>query len=185
MLYKWYMSVLNQTYKNFCLGRAYPSIGLDYLELVEHLQNTHDDEYKNKVLPSSELFPMMYIFASVLGYTDACLCISQIVTRFLKNCDFQVWYPEPFSDEVFYENSRNHGFQLVSQDLLDGDKFMKNVFSECSKRKLPFSCLKSVFGGLLLIGCRIYRYPLPPQIIHMIVKPGKNGEHKQRKGTNN
>ncbi len=174
-LHEWYMQVLNRTYKNFGLGGAYPSTGLDYLGLVEHLEHAHDDEYRSKVLPSSELFPMMYMFASVLGYKDVCSRISQIVEKYLKGCDFQVWYPEPFSEEVFYTNGGNHGLQLVSQDLLDGDRFMRNVFSECDKRKLPFSCL-NVFGGLLLIGCRVHRCPLPPQLIQMIAKSHGNDE---------
>lgn len=175
-LCKWYMCVLNQMQKNFCLGRAFPSTGLDYLGLVEHLQHMHDDAYKTKVLPSSVLLPMMYMFASALGFSDVCSNISKIAERFLKGCDFQVWYPEPFSEEAFYENRSNHGLQLVSQNLLDGEKFMRNVFSECDKRELPFSCLKSVFGGLLLIGCRAHRYPLPPQLIQLIATA-----HKKRK----
>lgn len=176
LLYKWYIRVLNQMYKNFCLGRAFPSTGLDYLGLVEHLQHTHDDAYKTKVLPSSELLPMMYMFASALEFPDACSYISSIVERFLKDCDFQVWYPEPLSDEVFYTNRSNHGLQLASQDLLEGDKFMKNVFSECDKRKMPFSCLNGPFGGLLLIGCRVHRCPLPPQLIQLIATAHKNRE---------
>lgn len=174
LLHKWYMCVLNQMYKNFCLVRAFPSTGLDYLGLVEHLQHKHDDAYRTKVLPSSELLPMMYMFASVLEFSDASSYISNIVAEFLKNCDFQVWYPEPFSEEVFYTNRSNHGLQLVSQDLLEGDKFMKNVFSECEKRKMPFSCLNGPFGGLLLIGCRVHRCPLPPQVIQLIATAHKN-----------
>ena len=174
LLCKWYISILDQMYKNFCLGRAFPSTGLDYLGLVEHLQHMHDDEYKSKVLPSSELLPMMYMFASALGFSDVCSDISSIVEKFLKGCDFQVWYPEPFSEEVFYTNRSNHGLQLVSQDLLEGDKFMKNVFSECDKRKIPFSCLHGPFGGLLLIGCRVYRCPLPPQLIQLIATTHKS-----------
>ena len=174
LLHKWYMCVLNQMYKNFYLGRAFPSTGLDYLGLVEHLQHTHDEAYKTKVLPSSELLPMMYMFASALEFSSACSYISSIVERFLKDCNFQVWYPESFSEEAFYTNRSNHGFQLVSQDLLEGDKFMKNVFSECDKRKIPFSCLHGPFGGLLLIGCRVYRCPLPPQLIQLIATAHKN-----------
>ena len=174
LLCKWYMCVLNQMDKNFWLGRAYPSTGLDYLGLVEHLQHMHDDVYKSKVLPSSELLPMMYMFASALGFSGACSNIQKIVEEHLKDCDFQVWYPESFSEEVFYANRSNHGLQLVSQDLLEGDKFMKNVFSECEKRKMPFSCLNGPFGGLLLIGCRVHRYPLPPQLIQLIATANKN-----------
>lgn len=169
-LHEWYLRVLNQTGKNFCMGAAYPSTGLDYPGLMEHLRQGHDEEYKFKVLPSSELFPAMYMFASALGFSDVCTQISKLVETFLQKCDFQVWYPEPISEKMFYTNADIHGLQLVSQDLLDGDKFMKTVFSECEKRDLPFSCLKSPFGGVLLFGCRLYRYPLPPHFVQAIAK---------------
>lgn len=184
-LHEWYLRVLDQTGKNFCLKGAYPSTGLDYPGLMEHLQHGHDEDYKNKVLPSSELFPVMYMFASALGFSDVCTQISQIVETFLKNCDFQVWYPEAMSEEVFYTNARIHGLQLVSQNLLDGSKFVKNVFSECEKRELPFSCLKGSFGGLLLIGCRLYRYPLPPHFVFAIAKSRKSKDaHDQDEDKN-
>lgn len=169
-LHKWYQCLLDQIHKNLFFGGAYPSVGLDYLGLLEHLQHGHDDEYKSKVLPSCELLPMIYMFASSLDFKDVCSHISTIVGEFLRNCDFQVWYPEPLSEDVFYNNGCNHGLQLVSQNLLDGVDFMKKVISECDKRELPFSCLKSVFRGLLLIGCRVHRCPVPPQIIQLIAK---------------
>ena len=167
-LHRWYQNLMDRAYKDFVLGRAFPSVGLDYLGLIEHLSKSHDEQYQKKILPSSELFPMIYMFSSALKFDDVCAEVSDIVEKFLKECDFQVWYPEPASEESFYTNKNNHGMQLVSQNLLDGKKFIETVFKECDKRTLPYSCTHGAFGGLILIGCRVHRCPSPPHFVRLV-----------------
>ena len=169
-LHRWYQCLMNQTYKNFVVGRAFPSVGLDYLGLIDHLSQSHDEQYQKKVLPSSELFPMIYMLASALKFDDVCSDVVDIVKNFLKECDFQVWFPEPLSEEAFYTNNNNHGMQLVSQNLIEGGKFMETVFRECDKRPLPYVCAHGAFGGLILLGCRVHRCPLPPHFVQLIAK---------------
>lgn len=169
-LHRWYGGLLEQAYKNFVLGRAYPSVGLDYLGLIDHMAKSHDEKYQKKVLPSSELFPMMYMLSSALKYEDVCLRVSNIAKEFLTECDFQVWFPEPKSEEDFYVCRSNHGMQLVSQDLSDGKKFIATVFAECDKRPLPYACSYGAFGGLILIGCRVHRCPIPPHFVQLIAR---------------
>ena len=60
--------------------------------------------------------------------------------------------------------------QLVSQNLIDGGKFIETVFRECDKRPLPYACAHGAFGGLILLGCRVHRCPLPPHFVQMIAK---------------
>ena len=169
-LHRWYQNLMDRAYKDFVLGRAFPSVGLDYLGLIEHLAKSHDEQYQKKVLPSSELFPMIYMFSSALKFDDVCAAVSDIVEKFLKECDFQVWYPEHASEEAFYTNRNNHGMQLVSQNLLDGKKFMETVFGECDKRRLPYACAYGAFGGLILLGCRVHRCPIPPHFVQLMAK---------------
>lgn len=179
-LHRWYQCLMNQTYKNFVVGRAFPSVGLDYIGLIEHLSQSHDEQYQKKVLPSSELFPVIYMFASALKFDDVCSDVVDIVKKFLKECDFQMWFPEPLSEDAFYTNSNNHGMQLVSQNLIEGAKFMETVFRECDKRPLPYACAHGAFGGLILLGCRVHRCPLPPHFVQLIAKAAaiRNAEAK-------
>lgn len=153
---------------------------MDYLGLIEHLSQSHDEQYQKKVLPSSELFPVIYMFASALKFDDVCSHVVDIVKKFLKECDFQVWFPEPLSEDAFYTNSNNHGMQLVSQNLIEGVKFMETVFRECDKRPLPYVCAHGAFGGLILLGCRVHRCPLPPHFVQLIAKAAaiRNAETK-------
>ena len=169
-LHRWYGCLVNQTYANLVLGRSYPSVGLDYLGLIDHMSTSHDEQYQKKVLPSSELVPMIFMISSALGYDDVCTGVVNIVERFLKECDFQVWFPEQVSEESFYTNQKNHGMQLVSQNLLDGKKFMETVFGECDKRRLPYACAYGAFGGLILLGCRVHRCPIPPHFVQLMAK---------------
>lgn len=175
-LHHWHSRLVDHAHKNFILGKAYPSVGLDYLGLIDHMTKAHDEEYRKKVLPSSELFPMIYMVSSALRFEDVCSQVSNIADEFLKDCDFQVWYPEPASEEAFYTNRYNHGMQLVSQPLSDGKKFITTVFEECDKRPLPYACANGAWGGLILLGCRVHRCPIPPHFVQLIAK----GEAKRR-----
>ena len=115
-----------------------------------------------------------------LKFDDVCSDVVDIVKKFLKECDFQVWFPEPLSEDAFYTNSNNHGMQLVSQNLIEGAKFMETVFRECDKRPLPYVCAHGAFGGLILLGCRVHRCPLPPHFVQLIAKAAaiRNTEEK-------
>ena len=73
--------------------------------------------------------------------------------------------------------------QLVSQNLIEGGKFMEAVFRECDKRPLPYACAYGAFRGLILLGCRVHRCPLPPHFVQLIVKAAaiRNEEAKSAK----
>lgn len=150
----------------------YPCILSGYTELLEHPQQKNEN-YQQKVTSGSILFPIIALFASLLGDIDLYKKVQSLKEKYLSHCNFQFWYPDETSEEHFYTNSDAHGATL-SHVCIDrtSDEFISQAFTECD-HSAEFNKLSAVeygFWPLILVACRHYRIPVPLHLMKDFVK---------------
>lgn len=167
-LHDWFGQIIQKLQLHLICGKAYPATDLTYKEYYRHGQMRGDDDYRRRVLGSSVLLPMMAYVAAVAGFDDCYDEIRKLKTEYLRDCNFQIWFPDKTSDENFYLNRTLHGKSLTTLDLADKRRFLKRINDECFTSPLSLTCVAGAYHGILFIGCRRYRYPLPPHYLQTL-----------------
>ena len=167
-LHDWILTILRTLQLHLLCKRAYPSTGLTYAELYDHGQNKRNEEFMQRVLGSSVLLPMIAYVSVVAGFEDCFAEMQGIREELVKKCDFQLWFPDKSTDINFYMNKSLHGKSLTSLDISDKEKFLTRVNDECHASPLSFSCARGIFCGVIFIGCRCHRYPIPPHFLQSL-----------------
>ena len=163
------------------LGRAsfayrahgqYPCILHSYSDLLSH-PKSGDNEYRENVTSGSILYPIIALWAALLGDEETYNNIAQLKQQHLQHCNFQFWYPDECSEAHFYTNSDSHG-AVLSNVCVDRPKeeFLSQVFGECdqSPHFRELSAIKFSWWPLIVVACRHYRLPLPLQLIEGLRK---------------
>jgi hypothetical protein len=67
-----------------------------------------------------------------VSYDDIYKIVQDFKKEKLQHCNFQLWYPDEISEEMFYKNEGTHGVAL-SNIFVDRDKeaFLKQLYDEC------------------------------------------------------
>ena len=163
----WLSELMDHAAFAYQLNGYYPCNLDTYSELLEHPQRDNE-AYLQEVTSGSILFPMIALWAALLGEKDVYDKVKSIKEKYLKHCNFQIWYPDDSSEKHFYTNSDIHGATL-SHVCIDRsvDEFIKQAFAECDH--LPqyktLSAVEYGFWPLILVACRHYRLPVPLHLL--------------------
>jgi len=160
---KWLSELVKRADFAYKIHGQYPCNLSSYTELLEHPQQ-NSENYHQEVTSGSILFPMIALYASLLGDNDLYNQVQSIKKSHLSHCNFQFWYPDEYSEEHFYTNSDAHGATL-SHACIDHspNEFVNQAFTECDTTP-HFKTLSAVEIGLwplILVACRHYRIPVP------------------------
>lgn len=145
---------------------AYPCTTTNYIDLLSH-PHRRDDEYRKNVTMGSILYPMIAVFAALLGDEETYKGVAELKAEAMSHCNFQLWFPDEQSESHFY-TADDHGAVLsdVGVQLPSGD-FLCQVFGECDQTK-HFEELSAVQTGLwplIVVACRHHRVPVPLQLL--------------------
>lgn len=159
----WLSEIVDRASFAYQIHSKYPCNLRGYSELLDHPQS-NDDSYRREVTNASILFPMIALWAALLGNHELYGKVQAIKEELLNHCNFQFWYPDDSSEEHFYTNRDIHGATLshvcIERSL---NEFLDQAFAECEKLP-PFDSLSAVKNGffpVILIACRHYRLPVP------------------------
>ena len=148
---------------NYYIHSNYPCNISQYYQLIKHpLEQT--EEYRKENTKGSILYPYIALFATYLYLDDVYKIVQDFKKEKLQHCNFQLWYPDEISEEMFYNNKEIHG-SVLNGVFVDIDKvdFLKQLFDECDQ--MPFcqdmSAVKLSFYPIIFLGCRHYRLPIP------------------------
>ncbi len=148
---------------NYDVHSNYPCNINQYYQLIEHpLEQT--EEYRKENTKGSILYPYIAFFAAYLGFDDIYKIVQDFKKEKLQHCNFQLWYPDETSEEIFYKNKELHGVALngvfVNRDKED---FLKQLSDECKATPSfqNMSAVKLGFYPIIFLGCRHYRLPIP------------------------
>lgn len=145
----------------------YPCIVNSYSELLDHPKR-QDNAYREEVTGGSILYPMMSLWASILGDVDLYENIKSFKKNNLEHCNFQLWYLDETSEQHFYLNAKDHGAALSGVGVhLSPEEFASQVFSECEVNPYykTMSAIELNLWPLILMGCRHYRLPVPIDLL--------------------
>jgi hypothetical protein len=158
----WLSEIVNRAGFAYRVHGRYPATLHSYSELLDHPQR--DDDYRRNVTQGSILYPMVALWAALLGFDDVYADVSRLKTELLEHCNFQFWYPDENSEASFYTNSDSHGTTLSDARVNESkEELIKQAFGECDL--LPqfneLSAIKFGFWPIIIVACRHYRLPLP------------------------
>jgi len=141
----------------------YPCALGAYGDLLKHPKR-RDDEYRREATEGSVLFPLLAVWAALLGDGELYRKIAGLKEEILSHCNFQYWFPDDATETLLYSNAGLHGATLtdVCVDRPEGD-LLEQVFSECDAAP-HFEDLSAVRFGwwpVVAVACRHYRLPLP------------------------
>jgi hypothetical protein len=159
----WLREVLERARFTYAVHGPYPCVFHSYAELLEH-PASQDAKYREGATAGSVLYPLISLWAAMLGDSDLFEQVSAFKRESLEHCNFQFWYPDELSEASIYANRESHGGTLsdVASESTP-DALMEQVFGECESSP-QFKTLSAVTYGwwpLVLVACRLYRLPLP------------------------
>jgi hypothetical protein len=160
---RWLREVLERASLAYRIHGKYPCTLSGYGELIVHPQKG-DDEYRREVTAGSILYPLLAVWAALLGDKDVYEGVAALKREELTHCTFQYWFPDEATEAHLYLGDGRHGATLTevcvdrpATDLLD------QVFSECDTAPHfeELSAVKYHWWPVVVVACRHHRVPLP------------------------
>ncbi len=155
----------------------YPCGFSDYQELRAH-PKSRTPEYRKEALAGSVLIPL--IAAWLAGFKDQAALdkLHRLKVSDLPDCTLQLWIPEKDSEDHLYLNDEIHGTALTDLPFGgDGSDLLQTIAEACDANE-GFDALTvnaSGYWPLLLMACRHYRLPVPPQFWIRALLPAEPG----------
>jgi hypothetical protein len=146
--------------------QKYPTIHSVYRDLLVHPRE-RTEAYREAETAGSTLFPLLSLWASSLGATEAATNLAEFSEKYLNHCTHQFWFPDESTEAKLYIGDDRHGSALSDVPITaDGDAAMQVLDAECSGRT-PFANLSAMrfeHWPILAMACRHYRLPIPPNL---------------------
>ena len=145
---------------------TYPVPVTDYHDLVEHPVDK-SDKYFEKSARASVLFPLLVALLDRLHLFEARGLLASCIKSELSHSTQQIWVPDENTDEMLWTGGKDHGVAITGIPLCDDparySAFLNNLIKDQSAFN-DLSTTKSGFWPILLMACRHYRLPVPPQL---------------------
>lgn len=163
-LHDYFGTLINQIeFQLYARKDKYPCNIEDYSKLLHHSEND-TQEYFESVTQGSILYPLISMISAKNGFDDIYEKIQILQKKYLKHCNFQIWYPDKNSEKHYYLNDELHGATL-SNVAIDADKeeYLDQVFGECKHLSIfeEISSFKYGYWTIGLLASRHYRLPVP------------------------
>ncbi|MGX2028787.1 hypothetical protein [Methylocaldum gracile] len=163
----WLAEILERASFAYRVHGRYPCILSSYSELLSH-PKSGDKEYRENVTSGSILYPTIALWSALLDDEETYRKVALLKEKHLQHCNFQFWYPDEHSEEHLYTDSDSHGAVLshVCVEKLK-EKFLEQVFGECEQSPYfkDLSAAKYGWWPLIVVACRLYRLPVPLQLV--------------------
>lgn len=162
----WIKILVDRAYFAYRTHGQYPTCKSSYWDLVEH-PTEKTDEYRKEATGGSVLYPLLALWAGGYGHVEAVAELAEFNEKELGHCNQQLWFPDEDSEGGLYRGSTQHG-DMLSDIPIDaaGTETREYVETECASNA-HFDQLSGIRLGhwpIILLACRHYRLPVPPQI---------------------
>jgi hypothetical protein len=129
----WLAEVIERARFSYEANGRYPCVLHSYSELLEH-PKSRDSEYRETATIASILYPIVALWAALLGDDELYRKVARMKQELLQHCTFQFWYPDDQSEAHFYTNSDAHGATLADPALdRPREEFLGQIFGECDQ----------------------------------------------------
>jgi hypothetical protein len=163
---EWTKELATRTMFAFTVHGRYPTTSHSYWDLVDH-PTEQSDEYRRGATEGSILYPLLAVFAAARGRQDIYDELATFKGEKLAHCTFQTWLPDEDSEANLYLGRDNHGAALTGIPMTKDMKGALDFVLDEAKANPHYDQLSAIKLGhwpIVLMACRTYRYPVPPQI---------------------
>ena len=144
----------------------YPIIDNSYATLIGH-PAARTKEYREEATRASILYPLLAMFAAGIGDTELVETIADFQVSDLAHCNFQTWVPNSRTEGKIWHGERFQGASLGSLTVEgDGSGLLERLRKETAEN-LDYPALSAIkldHWPVLLLACRVFRLPPPPQL---------------------
>lgn len=143
----------------------YPCATADYQDLASHPRD-RSDPYFEEMTGASTFVPLLAVWLYGTGMQDQYDRLVQVVREKLAHCTLQLWIPDATSEDHLYLGDKPHGRALADLSLLDGGRALVTDIEESCREHDGFQKLTAVgsrYWPVVLVACRHYSLPVPPQ----------------------
>lgn len=152
----------------------YPVPTRDYHELAEHPRD-NSDEYFREMTGGSILYPVLRFWADFCSLDETREQLVRGFKRELSHTTHQLWVPDTDTEDTLWigETYNGRGLTLLPVDK-DTDTFMSLLEKICNDYRAfnELSAMKFGLWPFLLLACRHYRMPVPPQFWAPFIESG-------------
>lgn len=162
----WLDVVVDRIYFAYRTHGAYPTCKSSYWDLAEHPAEK-TEEYRKEATAGSTLYPLLALWAAGYGADKALAQLAEFKRKHLEHCNCQLWFPDADSEAGLYRGSDRHGDMLSDIPVdADGRETREYIDTECAANEnfAQLSAIQLEHWPIVLMACRHYRLPVPPQI---------------------
>lgn len=144
----------------------YPIAQTDYRDIVRPAADKSDEVFQERT-PGSTLIPTLAAWIAAMGIRPLSKVLADLVYEKLGHCTMQLWGPDKASEGAFYLHTTNHGRALCDLPITEtGRELVEIVAEDCKADKSweELSAIRTGFDPIILLACRHWRTPVPPEI---------------------
>jgi hypothetical protein len=152
---------------------GYPCVFTAYRDLVDHPRD-RSDAYRKEATSGSILIPLLAAWLSAFGDEAAVGKLADLKRDVLEHCTLQLWLPDQATEDELYIGGRDHGVALTDLPLpRNGKEILETVAEACRKENsfAGLSAMQTGYWPLVLLACRHFRLPVPPQFWIDLLRP--------------
>ena len=142
----------------------YPRCLREYDGLLAYPGN--EKGYREHATRGSILYPTLAFWAWRCGQAPILQLLSDLIEHRYGHTTLQLWFPGHDSEPSWYLDDESHGYALTDITIDgSGDALAARVAEELASAT-PLTYMSAVrldLWPLLLVACRHYRHPVPPQ----------------------
>ncbi|HEX8214772.1 MAG TPA: hypothetical protein VF582_04785 [Allosphingosinicella sp.] len=184
---EWAEELAKRTMFAFTVQGRYPTTSHSYWDLVDH-PSEQSDEYQKGATEGSILYPLLAVFAAARGRQDIYDELAAFKAKQASHCTFQTWLPDEDSEDNLYLGRDNHGAALTGIPVTKGAQdALDFVITEATTNThyYQLSAVRLGHWPLVLMACRAYRYPVPPQVWRDLLSNLRPQTEMKREGGTN
>jgi hypothetical protein len=154
----------------------YPCVFTDYGDLIAHPRE-QSESYREEATSGSILIPLIAAWLTAWKSQSALSLLKELKQDALAHCTFQLWLPDSSSEDSLYAGGRDHGTALCDVPVEDIGENLLDVVAEACENEKSFVDLSAVSTGywpIVLLACKHFRLPIPPQFWIDVLRPTKD-----------
>ena len=144
----------------------YPIATVSYSDLAGHPQN-QSDEYYHEHTCGSVLYPLLVAWLDRLNLHKSRSLLASCIQNKLPHTTQQVWVPDVNTENKIWRGNVDHGVAITGLPICGNPAQYSKILDQIVIDYTSFNDLSTTKTGvtpMLLMACRNFRLPVPPQL---------------------
>lgn len=154
----------------FAKSRWFPIDSDSFDDLVAMEVDDLTEEEKKKLRDLSTLVPTLMYWAVVFQHDDLYVELQQVQGKTFEGVCMQLWYPDELTESIVYREPAQYESGVTEAPIVFPPEVADLISRETKKREAKaiieletFSAIQQGMFALIMMACRHFRTPFPPQ----------------------